>query len=148
MLVRGVNHFVPHAFSMNDFPDADCPPHFYAQGHNPQFEGFKQLMVYMNRLSYLFSDGKHQADIAVLYHAEAEWAGAYMPIQKVARELMEHQYEFEIVSVEMMLDAQYTNQTFVINEHHKNERMGSRSKRRRLHIRKHKLQLSNRHHFQ
>ncbi|WP_259280206.1 hypothetical protein IGI84_002311 [Enterococcus sp. DIV0008] len=117
MLVRGVNHFVPHAFSMNDFPDADCPPHFYAQGHNPQFEGFKQLMAYMNRLSYLFSDGKHQADIAVLYHAEAEWAGAYMPIQKVARELMEHQYEFEIVSVEMMLDAQYTNQTFVINEH-------------------------------
>ncbi len=36
---------------------------------------------------------------------------------KVARELMEHQYEFEIVSVDMMLDAQFTDQTFVINEH-------------------------------
>ena len=73
-------------------------------------------MAYMNRLSYLFSDGKHQADIAVLYHAEAEGRRLYAD-SKVARELMEHQYEFEIVSVEMMLDAQYTNQTFVINEH-------------------------------
>jgi hypothetical protein len=34
-MVRGVNHFVPHAFSAKDFPDQDCPPHFYAHGHNP-----------------------------------------------------------------------------------------------------------------
>lgn len=33
MLVRGVNHFVPHAFDAAPFPDADCPPHFYAHGH-------------------------------------------------------------------------------------------------------------------
>lgn len=31
MLVRGVNHFVPHAFSQKEFPDWDCPPHFYAR---------------------------------------------------------------------------------------------------------------------
>lgn len=34
-LVRGVNWFVPHAFSMAAFPDWDCPPHFYAHGQNP-----------------------------------------------------------------------------------------------------------------
>ncbi len=27
-LVRGINHFVPHAFSAKAFPDPDCPPHF------------------------------------------------------------------------------------------------------------------------
>ncbi|MFR6327621.1 MAG: hypothetical protein ACLUOI_01455 [Eisenbergiella sp.] len=32
MLVRGINVFVPHAFSPKDFPDPDCPPHFYAHG--------------------------------------------------------------------------------------------------------------------
>ena len=39
-MVRGVNHFVPHAFSAKDFPDQDCPPHFYAHGHNPQYRHF------------------------------------------------------------------------------------------------------------
>lgn len=36
MLVRGINWFTPHAFSMAPFPDWDCPPHFYAHGDNPQ----------------------------------------------------------------------------------------------------------------
>lgn len=36
MLVRGINWFTPHAFSMAPFPDWDCPPHFYAHGNNPQ----------------------------------------------------------------------------------------------------------------
>ena len=26
-MVRGINYFVPHAFSAKDFPDPDCPPH-------------------------------------------------------------------------------------------------------------------------
>mgnify|MGYP000396982990 FL=1 len=41
MLVNGINYFVPHAFSMKDFPDPDCPPHFYARGMNPQFPYLK-----------------------------------------------------------------------------------------------------------
>lgn len=41
MLVNGINYFVPHAFSMKDFPDPDCPPHFYARGMNPQFRILK-----------------------------------------------------------------------------------------------------------
>ena len=53
MLVRGVNRFVPHAFSPKEFPDDDCPPHFYAHGKNPQFESFKKLMTYMTRTAHL-----------------------------------------------------------------------------------------------
>ena len=34
-LVRGVNYFVPHAFSGKAFPDPDCPPHFYAHATTP-----------------------------------------------------------------------------------------------------------------
>ncbi len=54
MLSRGINHFVPHSFSMKPFPDPDCPPHFYAHGNHPQYEHFGVLMKYMNRLSHLF----------------------------------------------------------------------------------------------
>lgn len=31
LLVRGINTFVPHAFSQAEFPDPDCPPHLYAR---------------------------------------------------------------------------------------------------------------------
>ncbi len=77
-MVRGINHFVPHAFSAKEFPDPDCPPHFYAEGHNPQHRHFGSLMAYTNRLCELISDGKHIANVAVLYHGEAEWTGQYM----------------------------------------------------------------------
>ena len=55
MLVRGINCFVPHAFSMR-FPDPDCPPHFYARGRNPQFRAFGVLMQYMNRMSHILTE--------------------------------------------------------------------------------------------
>jgi len=31
MLVRGINYFVPHAFSPAPFPTPIAPPHFYAR---------------------------------------------------------------------------------------------------------------------
>ena len=72
-LVRGINYFVPHAFSAHPFPDPDCPPHFYAHGHNPQYRHFGCLMAYMNRVATLPSGGRHRVPAAVLYHGEAEW---------------------------------------------------------------------------
>ena len=52
LLVRGVNRFVPHAFSPA-FPDPDCPPHFGAAGKDPQYEAFSKLMTYGNRAAHL-----------------------------------------------------------------------------------------------
>ena len=91
-LVRGVNWFVPHAFSGKAFPDPDCPPHFYAHGHNPQYRHFGCLMAYMNRVATLTSAGAHEAPVAVLYHGEAEWCdpGA-MPFEQVVRPLYDDQ---------------------------------------------------------
>jgi len=96
-LVRGVNQFVPHAFSPKEFPDPDCPPHFYAHGHNPQYRHFQKLMFYMNRVCHLTNGGRHIAPAALLYHGEAEWSGDYMYLQKPARELMESQIDFDIL---------------------------------------------------
>lgn len=119
MLVRGINHFVPHAFSPK-YPDPDCPPHFYARGENPQFSDFAVLMEYMNKMSHLFSDGYHVATAAVLYHAEAEWSGgAYMYTQVIAKELYDHQIDYDIIPIDTLIsEAQCINGKLAI--HHEN----------------------------
>ncbi|MGM0125559.1 hypothetical protein IGI37_002958 [Enterococcus sp. AZ194] len=97
LLIRGVNNFVPHAFSPAPFPDDDCPPHFYAQGQNPQFRYFRKLMTYTNKMATLLSDGQIKAEAAVIYHAESEWTGSYMSCQKPARVLTQQQVDFDIL---------------------------------------------------
>ncbi|MBP3388416.1 MAG: hypothetical protein J6K98_00915, partial [Clostridia bacterium] len=102
MLVSGINRFVPHAFTPK-YPDADCPPHFYAGGHNPQFPWFKELMGYMGRLSHLLSGGVHQASVAVFYNAEGEWSGGRnMLFQKLAKVLTQHQIDFDFVPADVL----------------------------------------------
>lgn len=109
LLVKGINYLVPHAFSMAEYPDIDCPPHFYARGNNPQFPYFAELMKYGNRMCRLLSDGLHVASVAVLYDGEADWAGEHMPMQKVCRELLEHQIDFNIVSRDMLTNLKDYN---------------------------------------
>ena len=104
MLVRGVNWFTPHAFSMAPFPDWDCPPHFYAHGNNPQWPHFGQLMRYMNRTATLLSGGCAAHPVAILYHADAEWAGDAMPVERVAAELTRAQIDFDFVPAEAFED--------------------------------------------
>ena len=104
MLVRGINWFTPHAFSMAPFPDWDCPPHFYAHGNNPQWPHFGQLMRYMNRTATLLSGGNAARPVAILYHADAEWAGNAMPIERVAAELTRAQIDFDFVPAEAFED--------------------------------------------
>ena len=101
-MVRGVNYYVPHAFSPKAFPDPDCPPHFYAHGNNPQYRHFGELMAYMNRVCTLISSGERVAEVAVLYHAEAEWRGAYTPCDEAARLLEEAQIGFDIIPQDML----------------------------------------------
>ncbi|MBQ9765027.1 MAG: glycoside hydrolase family 2 [Lachnospiraceae bacterium] len=102
MLVRGVNHFVPHAFTMKDFPDPDCPPHFYARGNNPQFAHFKYLMQYMNRVAHLTQGGIHKPVVAILYDAESDWAGKYEPVEIAGRHLATNQIDYEIIPTDCL----------------------------------------------
>ncbi|MCR5546815.1 MAG: hypothetical protein K6F30_10120 [Lachnospiraceae bacterium] len=94
-LVRGINHFVPHAFSGKEYPDPDCPPHFYAHGHNPQYRHFGCLMSYMNRVCHLISNGKHIAKVGVLYHGEGEWTGEHMTSDAIGHVLSDAQVEYD-----------------------------------------------------
>lgn len=103
MLVRGINYFVPHAFSP-DYPDPDCPPHFNAGGHNPQFSAFAKLMKYTNQVAHLLEDAKPVISAAILYHAEAEWSGRdYMVMDKPAKALCDAQMNYEFVPIDALI---------------------------------------------
>lgn len=116
MLSRGVNYYVPHAFTGKAFPDPDCPPHFYGHGHNPQYRYFGKLMQYMNRVSTLIDGGRHLSEVAVLYHAEAEWAGNdYMKMQVPMEVLTQNQIEADIISIDLLEEAACTNGVFSVN---------------------------------
>lgn len=108
-LVKGVNYLVPHAFSMAEYPDFDCPPHFYARGNNPQFRHFGHLMRYANRMCSILNDGVHVASAAILYHGESEWAGNIMKMQEPARELIQNQIDFDFVPMDMLVDLSSYN---------------------------------------
>ncbi len=104
LLVRGINHFVPHAFS-SKFPDGDCPPHFGAEGQDPSFEGFSALMTYVNKASHLLFGGTHKANVALLYDMEGEWASRFdnaMMMQPIATALSDNQIDFDIVCLDIL----------------------------------------------
>ncbi|MDR2144034.1 MAG: hypothetical protein LBP29_06670, partial [Treponema sp.] len=106
LLVRGVNRFVPHAFTPK-YPDPDCPPHFGVEGHDPQFAGFTKLMGYVNRAVHLLEGANHQAGCAVLYHAEAEWMNGdnCMLTQKPARVLYDAHIDYDILPLDSLYEA-------------------------------------------
>ncbi|MCQ2430130.1 MAG: glycosyl transferase family 2 [Clostridia bacterium] len=106
LLVRGVNHFVPHAFSP-DYPDPDCPPHFGAEGHDPQYDGFSAIMRYVNKAAHLLTGGKPRVPAAILYHAEGEWMNlrdTAMLTQKPAKELYDAHINYDILCTEVILE--------------------------------------------
>ncbi len=116
MLASGINRFVPHAFSPK-YPDKDCPPHFYAKGHNPQFHQFGQLMRYMQRVVHLLEGGIHKAPVAVYYNAECEWAGDLTDTyQAAAKMLTRQQIDFDFLSEDYIVNATLENGHLQIND--------------------------------
>ncbi|MBO6041055.1 MAG: glycoside hydrolase family 2, partial [Oscillospiraceae bacterium] len=99
---QGVNYFVPHAFSMAEYPDNDCPPHFYARGSNPQFPWFCDLMRYIDRLCSLFSDGQNVPQAGLLFEAESDWSGAAMKGCLIGKELLGHQLDFMVLPADVL----------------------------------------------
>ena len=105
MLVRGINRFVPHAFSPS-FPDPDCPPHFGGGGVDPQYEAFAFLMRYGNIVAHLFEGAVHCADAAILYHGEAEWMSplfSAMTTSVPAKLLADAHIDYDILPIDCFL---------------------------------------------
>lgn len=99
MMVRGINHFVPHAFD-SKFPDPDCPPHFGIEGKDPSFDGFTALMGYTNKVCHLLYGTTHIAKTAIFYPYENEWASRFcnaMQIETVAQKLYDAHIDYDIV---------------------------------------------------
>ncbi|MBR4372357.1 MAG: hypothetical protein IKS92_15000, partial [Victivallales bacterium] len=122
LMVRGINQFVPHAFSPA-YPDPDCPPHFGAECHDPQFEGFTKIMGYTNRMCHLLDGAHYEAKVALLYHAEAEWMSrdldGAMLTQKPARILMDNHVDFDIVPADdLENNATVEKGRLVVNGNH------------------------------
>jgi hypothetical protein len=116
MLARGVNFLIPHAFSPK-YNDPDCPPHFYSRGTNPQWRYFSAWSGYANRLCHLLSGGRHVAPVAVVYHAEAEWAGEYEPFEKAVKTLAQQQIDCDVLPIDTLLSpaAQVGEGRFTVN---------------------------------
>ena len=110
LMVRGINYLVPHAFSPKAFPDFDCPPHFYAHGHNPQYRYMSRFTDYINRTMSILSNGIHRAPVAVFYPAELEWVGEAMPVEDVVQKLTTAQIDVDIVSNDMLEAANVDDQ--------------------------------------
>ncbi len=105
MMVHGINYFVPHAFSCKAFPDMDNPPHFYANGHDPQFDYMSVLFRYMNRVCHLLEGGKALVDVAVLFPAEADWIGTSAGMGRVAKLCIQHQIPYDILCIDTLETA-------------------------------------------
>ena len=119
-LVRGINRYVPHAFSPKAFPDPDCPPHFYAHGENPQYRPFGELMAYVNRVCHLIDGGKPELKVALLYHGESRWGGYYQSNIEACRALTTHQFGFAMIPADVFTEPkrysqQLTDGKLVIN---------------------------------
>lgn len=117
LLVRGINHFIPHAFSP-DYPDPDCPPHFGAEGHDPQFDGFTHLMKYTNKAAHLLYGGEHITSCAVLYHAEGEWMngkGDYIFTQVPAKALLDAHLCYDVICLETLERAETAGGKLTVN---------------------------------
>lgn len=108
LCVRGVNVIVPHAITLREFPDPDCPPHFYAGGNNPQWKDFHVWSDYANRVCHMITDGIHRATAAVLYHAEAEWAGDYEPFNTTVKALAQSHIDCDVVPIDALMDDELT----------------------------------------
>ena len=105
LISQGVNYLVPHAFSMDRYPDPDCPPHFYAGGHNPQYPYFARLMRCCNRLCHVFHGGRWVPEVGILYHAQMEWMDDCMTDEFPAQKLHEDFIDYAIVPSDALADA-------------------------------------------
>lgn len=108
LMVRGINRFVAHSFTARR-NDIHFPPHFYDHGQNPQFDGFCSMMAYSQRVLTRLENGVHVAPVAMLYDGESEWMNGenYMPMQTVARPLVDNFYNYDILPMDTIIDSCY-----------------------------------------
>ena len=115
-IALGVNLLQPHAFyySIQGFRKWECPPGEFYQ--SPFWPYYREFADYCARLCSLFSEGSHQADVAVLYPIKSMWANLHPSpdqavakvvagLEKVSQALLRIHRDFDIVPEEMFQQA-------------------------------------------
>ncbi len=102
--VYGINMFVPHLFHYSqELPvnQADWPPSWFYR--NPYWKYFKPLAQFMQRLSYMNSQGHHVCDVAVLYPLTDLWLASFGATPDpefytaVQRLLLEEHIDYDVI---------------------------------------------------
>ena len=109
----GINYFIFHLFhyamdtplSMDDWPNS----WFY---QNPYWKYFKKFADYIRRISYLTSQGRHVADVAVLYPVEEVWGHGMKnpppgqpPVVELVDRLVQEPLDCDLVDTDSIVRA-------------------------------------------
>lgn len=89
LFVNGINNLIPTGIEVFDVDEA------------------KLLFDYSNRVCRLMNDSEHVAPVAVLYHAEAEWAGDYQPFHKPAKVLATNQIDYDVIPCDCLTESEF-----------------------------------------
>ena len=98
MLSRGINHMMANFRKTRGF---------FTGTYNPQYQYYSVLTQYLTRVCNLLNGGIHSAPVAVLYHAEAEWAGQYMNSARPIKKLAQAQIDCDIIPTDVFSERDY-----------------------------------------
>ncbi|MCK4325034.1 MAG: hypothetical protein KAW89_10920, partial [Armatimonadetes bacterium] len=127
VIALGTNLLEPHAFyySIQGFRKWECPPGEFYQ--SPFWRYYRVLSDYIGRLSALFRDGQHIADVAFFYPVKSMWAEMdpdqnettirlNASFDQLTRLLLKLNYDFDFVSEEMLQQASFGDGQVTIND--------------------------------
>ena len=126
VIALGTNLLEPHAFyySIQGFRKWECPPGEFYQ--SPFWPYYRTLSDYVGRLSALFRDGQHIADVAFFYPMKSMWAEMdphdndetmrlNQSFDQLMRLLLKLNYDYDVVSEEMLQEATFADGEIIIN---------------------------------
>ncbi len=126
VIALGTNLLQPHAFyySIQGFRKWECPPGEFYQ--SPFWSYYRTLSDYVGRLSALFRDGEHIADVAFFYPVKSMWAEMdphhndqttrlNSSFDQLTRLLLKLNYDYDFVSEEMLQEATFADGEIIIN---------------------------------
>jgi hypothetical protein len=123
----GINRLCPHAFfySIEGYRKFDAPP---CHMHNLSWRYFRHFADYVARISYLLSEGRHRADVAVLYPL-SEFQSSYVAgLQKeddtaisdafdlACSLLLKQHCDYDIMGEHHLMDAQLETGSLRVHE--------------------------------
>lgn len=91
LLVNGINNLIPTGVETLDVDQAAL------------------LFDYSNRVCRLMNGSLHVAPVALLYHAESEWAGDYQPFHKPGKVLATNQIDYDVIPSDALTDSFYNS---------------------------------------